>query len=496
MMNNSITQIGSSTVPYPNLMSAEMQQSEAYATSLETTVCNLASVASSIMELNASSTQNIPSIEYKSSERKRLFDSTTIESFSKDVPLNVKKARDASHNRFDEELNKLKEAVIDRNSKKFQQIFSEFEVDAASELAQLLLEKQYKTARIIPYEDGEELQIEEELETEEDFQTEDYPYILDQLFRAFPQVKYCFDKPHNGVGVNKISLTTTGMRVVLDDLEDKDSLQDLDCIVCDCVNPSTHENPYDEYAKGIFFTKKVLEIMKEMNDELGHQRCCFLINLINHGFKSLLGNDHYGHIVAFYLEKTENGLFRVLTLDSLGLEEAKQNEKFAWVIQQNFHNTLSKYAPELLAKTSQYLYAGKKRQKKDPTNCSIFSIRDAVQFAKHGKEIMDWATTQKAEWSCGAYHIKSLPEMMMRTYQSLSAIQEFDQTITDVRLHVKKSPSHLIVNSKGKKFNSKISDTFLKYEAIIFNRVILWGVRKFSSNPSYITSMLGLRSCR
>jgi hypothetical protein len=234
-----------------------------------------------------------------------------------------------------------------------------------------------------------------------------------------------------------------GMELIIEDLKSKGSLKNKDTseeVPC-CVCPDL--SAFKEKLRFLFLKKSELKV----------QRCCFLV----------IGEN--SHVTPVYVENKE-GHYRTLITDSMGKENGFYTFHIQWII----GNVFSDFPEE---KVNSYVYLGTARQH-DPSNCSVFSIRDVTKISQHSEEILKWAE----EHSISKFHencmvIDALPPVMMKTAQSISMIEQYQK---DHGLQVDLKPVHrrMKKDSKGmeREYNFKVRDLFRKYEQKIIVKVI------------------------
>lgn len=290
--------------------------------------------------------------------------------------------------------------------------------------------------------------------------TTKYDLILKAISEIYPAISDYFIQSTIQGGVNISQISDQGMELILNHLRNKGAFEQVPCQWA----PSLAE-----------FSKAASEKIKNSSSEPWKQT--FLVRHRN-------AEDKGSHVSPVYLEKNSNGFYRAIVTDSTG----GRNKEYLQNIQDCFVEIFKD-----IDKTQQNVvfYVGESRQI-DRTNCSIFSIRDAVQFSKHNQQILDWTESRtKYESFIDAHVFKSLPSQWMKTDQSMANLQAYEksQQLSSLikekhRLVSDLEPKNRMIKEQ-KKFNAKIAQTYLKYERLILAHVIKESMLQHDSpNPT------------
>lgn len=296
-----------------------------------------------------------------------------------------------------------------------------------------------------------------------------YEFILRNLKAVYPEITTFFSKKYrgevevtesdvSGEGVDHIIMNPNGIRIVLDDLNRKGSLKDLDIIIYDYI---------DELVANL------KNVLLQMANKPGRQKQGMLVR------QRYKGKQQYNHITPIVIEKTNEGKFRILVTDSVAKKTSAL--KLIKIVENSFKST------SLQNDIALYVHLGQKRQN-DGANCPIFSMRDLVHTSQHFDEVMDWAEhrSTKMEETQFAYSFNYLPPGMMKIAQSMSLVKEYlsthkDQSKKSICTRTKKKgqtlkealAKHTRSSLMGlKERNVKVTGLFLKYERMIIHNVI------------------------
>lgn len=302
-----------------------------------------------------------------------------------------------------------------------------------------------------------------------------YEFILTNLKELYPSINHLFSDTKNSYdknnpirpmkdGIERQVLAPSGIQLIVDHLKNKGSLS-LDCHV---------------HASFSEMKENLKNQIEAFMTNPGEHQCCFLVRQEGSGiylpsFFNKEGAISIGmwpegtHITPVYVQKTAEGLFKVIISDSVGLEGA-YSTSLAKMINETFKEVFPDSDPAKL-------YIFKPKRQHSPTNCGIFSIRDVVQFSKHREEIMKWIEEHQTEEIDDEFAnyipVESFPPFMMKTTQSLNTIQQYEKKEkTTVNLNQK----HINSNAEGKQSNVKIAQSFLKYERLVIANVIGRGI--------------------
>ena len=302
---------------------------------------------------------------------------------------------------------------------------------------------------------------------------EKYEFIIKTLRELYPSFDpyYAKGQEYPGrtaeQGLYRFSLSTKGIRFILEDLKKKGSLtnkstsQDVQVFTCDA-----YENLVEKLSKSV-------EDMK--SDKF--DRCCFLLR------QRKIPTDRSSHMTQISLRLEKNSSkqkFQIVITDSSG-----GNNK--WI-----QDTTKKIDEIMKNEEYQvYEYRGVKRIQ-DHTNCAIFAIRDAVHMAQNFDENMQWIIeNSKALPEKNHFQFLYLPLRMMQTTQSFSQIKNYLKKTNQLKTFIfsrSKSEGKTLLQSLKEKWlhpikteeqpdvikfrNNKVACLYLKYEKLIFRHII------------------------
>lgn len=241
---------------------------------------------------------------------------------------------------------------------------------------------------------------------------------------------------------NFAKLSTLGCQEILSEINTKKKhFQYVSWIVCE--NAEDAENDFKQFLKASSLSQKK----------------CFLIH-----------HSLFDHFTPVFMEQYEPNKFRVIITDSLGYSHDIQ--KYVPQILSSLKNALE---DNKLTKDDFSIFVYDVERQKDDTNCCIFSIRDAIQFAKNPLAVTERILNQKHfpakitcsdNYSLDCFLFYFLPPEMMKVTQSLSLIKEDEKNdpLKEEGNIIKEleKKDKLIKSSSGIK-NAKIDLLFQKY---------------------------------
>lgn len=192
------------------------------------------------------------------------------------------------------------------------------------------------------------------------------------------------------------------------------------------------------------------------------------------------------HLTPIYIESEEQKLQLVMT-DSMGIMGP-----YALPLCEHIETALSDTNIE---NYTLYLYSRKRQH--DTTSCPIFSLRDVVQYSKTHHFLQFVQVEADSKNSGNAQSLKknqnvkhviifdNLPPAMLKTTQSLKFIKSYDTEEPSISLYDSLEKHRIITLESGsrKEINNLINERFLKYERLIFARVIGEGLKAKAKHP-------------
>ncbi len=272
----------------------------------------------------------------------------------------------------------------------------------------------------------------------------EYQFIIEQLYRVFPKLNEFIIHRYGTNGV----ITPEGTKILVEYLKNKGSLQ-IPCSVCADL---------PEFKTGI----------KSFVEGANKSAMCCIVKFPKEGIH---------HLTAIYVEKDEQTLQFIMT-DSMGIMGP-----YALPLCKHIETALSETG---IKNYNLYLYS--RTRQHDTTSCPVFCLRDVVQYSKthHFLRFVqveaDSKKSQSLKKNPNLKHVivfNNLPPAMLKTTQSLTFIKNQDSEQPSISLYdsVEKHRITLLQSGSQKEINNLINERFLKYERLIFARVIGQGLK-------------------
>lgn len=280
----------------------------------------------------------------------------------------------------------------------------------------------------------------------------DIRLLLENLSDAIPELSKYFTIDKSATDP---ILSPHGVRVIVNNLEEKGSLEKGTCIVC------------DDYQ----------QLREHLNNlPAGDFRFCFLL-------RNGQPNDGAIHMTPVFVDSSDNKL-QVIVTDSLGLASQGMGPLLD-TLQETIGAKSDKSPPATLIFYDQ-------RRQFDDSNCPIFSIRDAVQGLKRTGEhdLFLFAAKHAKDGGYGLHLLNALPPEMMKGAQSFNKVIDpyvtNNPTLAAQQLKVKKNDDKAetlqqnverhtreVETDNGlKRMNMYAADRFIKYANLILGQVL------------------------